>query len=64
MWLLYRNTKLVVYILTNFDTTIDEDLYRVDKVTELGYLPDVRIYRKPTAPQVLKDLQRLSLIHI
>ena len=52
------DTKLVVYILTNFDTTIDEDLYRVDKVTELGYLPDVRIYRKPTAPQVLKDLQR------
>ena len=52
------DTKLIVYILTNFDTTIEEDLYRVDKVAELGYLPDVRIYRKPTAPQILKDLQR------
>lgn len=52
------DNKLVVYILTNFDTTIEEDLYRVDKVAELGYLPDVRIYRKPTAPQILKDLQR------
>lgn len=52
------DSKLIVYILTNFDTTIEEDLYRVEKVTELGYLPDVRIYRKPTAPQILKDLQR------
>jgi len=50
--------KAVVYILTNFDTTIEEDLYRLQKVKELGYLPDIRIYRKPSAPQVLKDLQR------
>lgn len=50
--------KAVVYILTNFDTTIEEDLYRVKKVEECGYLPDVRIYRKPTAPRVVKDLQR------
>ncbi len=50
--------KAVVYILTNFNTTIEEDLYRLRKVKELGYLPDIRIYRKPSAPQVLKDLQR------
>lgn len=50
--------KLIVYILTNYDTTIEEDLYRVEKVEELGYQPDVRIYRKPTAPQISKDLQR------
>lgn len=50
--------KTIVYILTNYDTTIEEDLYRVKKVKELGYFPDVRIYRKPTAPQILKDLQR------
>ena len=48
----------IVYILTNFDTTIEEDLYRVKKVEKCGYSPDVRIYRKPTAPQVVKDLQR------
>ncbi len=47
----------IVYILTNYDTTIEEDIYRVEKVRELGFLPDVRIYRKPTAPQVVKDLQ-------
>lgn len=52
------DNKLVVYILTNYDTTIEEDLYRVNLVRSLGYLPDVRIYRKPTAPRVLKDLQR------
>ncbi len=50
--------KAIVYILTNYNTTIADDLYRVNLVRALGYLPDVRIYRKPTAPQVLKDLQR------
>lgn len=50
--------KTIVYILTNFDTTIEEDLYRVNAVKNAGYMPDVRIYRKPTAPQVVKDLQR------
>ena len=48
----------IVYILTNFNTTIEEDLYRVKKVQEIGYSPDVRIYRKNTAPKILKDLQR------
>lgn len=47
-----------VYILTNFNTTIEEDLYRVRRVEEVGFFPDIRIYRKATAPQILKDLQR------
>lgn len=50
--------KAIVYMLTNYDTTIDEDLYRLNLIRKCGYLPDVRIYRKATAPQVLKDLQR------
>ena len=50
----------IVYILTNFNTTIDEDLYRVKMVQEAGFSPDIRIYRKSTAPQILKDLQRWS----
>lgn len=52
------DSREVVYILTNYNTTIEEDLYRVQKVRELGFLPDIRIYRKPTAPQVVKELQR------
>ena len=47
-----------VYILTNYNTTFEEDFYRVTKVRELGFNPDVRIYRKNTAPKITKDLQR------
>lgn len=54
--------KAIVYILTNYDTTIQEDLYRVQKVRELGFAPDIRIYRKETLPRphILRDLQRWS----
>ena len=51
-----RNRK--VYILTNYNTTHAEDWYRVKKVIELGYRPDIRIYRKGTHPQFLTDLAR------
>lgn len=49
-----------VYILTNYDTTIEQDLYRVQKIKKLGYQPDVRIYRREMLPRphVLHDLQR------
>ena len=49
-----------VYILTNYDTTFDQDLYRVRFVQELGFQPDVRVYRKNTAPKITKWLQRWS----
>lgn len=50
----------IVYILTNYDTTIDEDLYRIQKIREIGFAPDIRIYRKETLPHphILRDLQR------
>lgn len=52
--------KAVVYMLTNYDTTIEEDIYRINKIRELGYMPDVRIYRKESLPKrhILRDLQR------
>lgn len=55
-----NDRKAIVYMLTNYDTTIDEDLYRVSKIAELGFQPDVRIYRKESLPEthVLRDLQR------
>lgn len=40
----------IVYILTNYNTTFEEDYYRVQKVREYGFNPDVRVYRKETAP--------------
>lgn len=52
----------IVYMLTNYDTTIEEDLYRVQKIREIGFAPDVRIYRKEALPRphILRDLQRWS----
>lgn len=49
-----------VYMLTNFDTDIEQDLYRIKKIEEIGFRPDVRIYRKNSLPQrhILRDLQR------
>lgn len=54
----FEDRKIIVYMLTNFNTTIEQDLYRVKAIQQVGCLPDVRIYRKPTAPQILHDLQR------
>jgi len=47
-----------VYILTNYNTSLEEDLYRVLKVQELGYSPYVMIYQKGTHPRFLTDLSR------
>lgn len=48
----------VVYILTNFDSTLEEDLYRIYTLRDLKYDPYVMVYDKPHAPQVIRDLQR------
>ena len=45
-----------VYILTNYNTTHKEDIYRVNKVMELGYRPHIMIYEKGTQSQFLTDL--------
>lgn len=48
----------IVYCLTNYDTTIEQDLYRIYKLREMNYDPYVMIYDKPSAPKVIKRLQR------
>jgi hypothetical protein len=50
----------IVYMLTNYDTSIKEDLYRVAMLKDAGFSPDVRIYRKTSLPKrhILRDLQR------
>ena len=48
----------IVYILTNFNTTFEEDYYRIKMVEKVGLTPDVRVYRKNTAPRLTRDLQR------
>ena len=47
-----------VYCLTNYNSTIDEDLYRIYTLRELGYQPFVCVYDKPNADQVYVYLQR------
>lgn len=48
----------VVYVLTNYNSTIDEDLYRIYTLRDLGYSPYVMIYQKSTADKEHKRLQR------
>ena len=50
----------IVYMLVNYDTTIEEDLYRINEIRQIGFSPDIRIYRKESLPKqhILKDLQR------
>lgn len=48
----------IVYVLTNFGSTLEQDLYRIYTLRDLGYNPDVRVYNKPSAPQEIRDLQR------
>ena len=47
-----------VFVLTNFDTTLEQDLERVYTLRDLGYYPYVMVYDKQHAPQVYRDLQR------
>lgn len=47
-----------VYVLTNFNTTMEENLYRVETLRNLGFDPYVMIYDKPNAPKDVRSLQR------
>ena len=54
----YDMRKLRVYVLTNFDTTHEQDLERIYKLRELDYDPYVMIYDKDHAPKQTRYLQR------
>lgn len=54
-----RNSNLgMVYCLTNFNSTMEENLYRIYTLRDLGYDPYVMVYDKPHAPKEIKALQR------
>lgn len=48
----------VVYTLVNFGSTMEENLYRIYTLRELGYDPYVMVYDKPNAPEEIRRLQR------
>ncbi len=47
-----------VYMLTNFNSTMEENLYRVYTLRDLGYDPYVMVYDKVHAPKEIRNLQR------
>ena len=47
-----------VYVLTNFDTSMQDNLYRIYTLRDMGYTPYVMIYDKPHAPRAVRFLQR------
>ena len=53
-----KKNKGMVYCLTNFNSTMEENLHRIYTLAGLGYDPYVMIYNKPSAPQETRDLQR------
>lgn len=50
--------NLSVYVLTNFNSTHEEDLYRVYTLRDIGYDPYIMIFDKLNAPEKTKYLQR------
>lgn len=49
---------VMVYILMNFDTTIEQDLYRIQLCRELNISPYPMIYDKEHADPIYKKIQR------
>ena len=47
-----------VYCLTNYDTSMEENIYRIYKLRDMGYDPYVMVYDKPNAPREIRLLQR------
>lgn len=56
----FDKRKMSVYVLTNFDTTLEQDLERVYILRDLGYSPYIMIYNKQNVKKgnELRRLQR------
>lgn len=50
--------RVMVYILVNYDTTLEQDLYRIQLCRELKFAPYPMIYDKEHCDSVYKRLQR------
>lgn len=48
----------IVYVLTNYNSTIEEDLHRIYTLRDLGYWPYVMVYDKAHADRRHRRLQR------
>lgn len=50
--------KKSVYILTNFNSTIEQDLHRIYTLRDMGFNPYVMVYNRSKAPKKIRKLQR------
>lgn len=52
--------KLTVYVLVNFNTSLEQDLERIYVLRKLGYYPYVMVYEKESLPRghITRKLQR------
>ena len=56
----WNRSKMTVYVLVNFNTTLEQDLERIYTLRDMGYQPYVMIYEKARLPKnhVIRKLQR------
>ncbi len=47
-----------VFVLTNYDTTHEQDMQRIHAIQECECQPYVMIYNKPSAPLITRRLQQ------
>lgn len=50
--------RRMVYVLTNYNTSMEENLYRIYTIRDMGFDPFVMVYDKPNAPEEIRRLQR------
>ena len=48
----------IVFVLTNYGSTLEQDLERIYTLRDMNYWPYVMVYDKDHAPKVVKHLQR------
>ena len=48
----------MVYVLVNFNSTMEENLYRIYTLRDMNFDPYVMIYNKPQASDEIRRLQR------
>ena len=53
-----KSNIAMVYVLTNFNSSMDENLYRIYTLRDMGYDPYVMVYDKPNASKEIRKLQR------
>lgn len=53
-----KKRKRRVYVLTNFGSTYEQDIYRIDTLRGMGFDPYVMVYNRASAPAITRKLQR------